>query len=63
MRTGVVKFFNVTKGYGFIKEDESSNEVFVHQTGLKEQVRENDRVAFETTQGKKGVNAINVKKI
>jgi CspA family cold shock protein len=61
MKTGVVKFFNETKGFGFIKVDGSSEEVFVHVTGLKEQIRENDAVVFEVQEGKKGLNAVNVK--
>ena len=63
MQTGTVKFFNESKGYGFIKEDLSNQEIFVHITGLVDQVRENDKVAFDKIDGKKGVNAINVKKI
>lgn len=63
MQTGTVKFFNESKGYGFIKDDTSNQEVFVHVTGLSEQVRENDKVSFEVVSGKKGVNAVNVKKI
>ena len=62
MKTGTVKFFNVSKGFGFIKVDDSDQEVFVHVTGLIDQVREDDKVTFEITEGKKGLNAINVKK-
>jgi CspA family cold shock protein len=47
MQTGTVKFFNESKGYGFIKEDLSNQEIFVHITGLVDQVRENDKVAFD----------------
>ena len=61
--TGKVKFFNESKGYGFIIEDESQNEVFVHVSGLTEQVKENDYVSYELVEGKKGMNAVNVKKI
>jgi cold shock protein len=61
MKSGVVKFFNEAKGFGFIKVDGSSDEVFVHVTGLKEQIRENDAVVFEVQEGKKGLNAVNVK--
>jgi CspA family cold shock protein len=61
--TGKVKFFNESKGYGFIIEDESQNEVFVHVSGLTEQVKENDHVSYELVEGKKGMNAVNVKKI
>jgi len=63
MQTGIVKFFNQSKGFGFIKDDKTNQEIFVHITGLSDQVRENDKVSFEVTEGKKGVNAVNVKKI
>jgi cold shock protein len=63
MRTGIVKFFNESKGYGFIKEDGSEKEYFVHVTGLVDKVRQNDKVSFEVSEGKRGPNAINVKKI
>lgn len=63
MQTGTIKFFNESKGYGFIQEDITNNEVFVHVTGLTENVRKDDKVAYDTIEGKKGVNAINVKKI
>lgn len=59
--TGTVKFFNEGKGFGFIKHDDSGQETFVHVSGLKDQVRENDRVEFEMEQGKKGMNAVNVR--
>jgi CspA family cold shock protein len=59
MKTGTVKFFNESKGFGFIQED-NGNEIFVHVTGLKTDIRENDKVQFETAQGKKGLNAVNV---
>lgn len=61
MKKGVVKFFNSTKGFGFIKVDDSSEEIFVHATGLKDQIKENDVVEFEIQEGKKGLNAVNVK--
>jgi CspA family cold shock protein len=60
MKKGTVKFFNDAKGFGFIKDNKSGLEVFVHVSGLKEEIRENDTVIFETELGKKGVNAINV---
>lgn len=60
MKTGTVKFFNTAKGYGFIKEDETSKEIFVHANDLKEEIRENDKVQFEVAEGKKGLNCINV---
>lgn len=62
METGIVKFFNGSKGYGFIKVDGSGQEVFVHATGLIDQIREDDKVSFEIQEGKKGLNAVNVKK-
>lgn len=61
MNTGTVKFFNDTKGYGFIKEDETGNEYFVHVSGLIDEVNENDKVTFELEEGRKGLNAVNVK--
>ena len=63
MNTGSVKFFNETKGYGFIKDDAENKEYFVHATGLSDKIKQNDRVTFELQAGKKGINAINVKKV
>ena len=63
MNTGKVKFFNESKGFGFIKDEETENEYFVHVTGLTEEIRENDRVSFELKEGKKGLNAVNVKRV
>ena len=63
MSKGTVKFFNETKGFGFIKEDESEKEHFVHQTGLIDAIREGDEVEFELKEGRKGMNAVNVKVI
>lgn len=60
---GTVKFFNETKGFGFIKPDDSSEDVFVHSSGLIDQIRENDQVDYEVERGKKGLNAVNVKVI
>jgi cold shock protein len=60
MKTGVVKFFNETRGYGFIKVDDSGEEIFVHANDLKAKIRENDKVTFEISEGKKGLNATNV---
>jgi CspA family cold shock protein len=62
MKKGVVKFFNETKGFGFIKDDETGEEIFVHATGLSEKVREGDAVTFDVTEGRKGMNAVNVRK-
>jgi CspA family cold shock protein len=61
MNTGKVKFFNESKGYGFIKVDDSNQELFVHISGLIDEIREDDDVTFEVTEGKRGLNAINVK--
>lgn len=61
MSTGTVKFFNETKGFGFIKETESGKEYFVHATGLTDKIKENDEVTFDIQEGKKGLNAVNVK--
>jgi cold shock protein len=61
MYTGTVKFFNDSKGFGFIKDANSPKEYFVHSSGLKESIKENDEVTFEVEQGKKGLNAVNVK--
>jgi len=62
MQEGLVKFFNETKGFGFIRP-ERGDDIFVHVSGLIDEVRENDRVMFEVQEGKKGLNAINVKVI
>jgi CspA family cold shock protein len=61
MSKGTVKFFNESKGFGFIKEEDTQNEYFVHSTGLKDSISENDVVTFDLEQGKKGLNAVNVK--
>ena len=63
MKKGTVKFFNETKGFGFIIEDETKEEYFVHVSGLNDEIRENDAVEFELTEGRKGLNAINVKTV
>jgi cold shock protein len=63
MQTGTIKFFNETKGFGMIKDDDSQKEIFVHKAGLVEQVTEGDRVEYDIVEGKKGVNAVNVKRI
>ena len=61
MKEGTVKFFNEAKGFGFVKETETEKEYFVHVSGLVDQVRENDQITFELKEGKKGLNAVNVR--
>ncbi len=63
MAEGVVKFFNETKGFGFIVPNSGEAEIFVHSSGLIDQVRENDNVSYDVEQGRKGLNAVNVKVI
>ena len=63
MNKGTVKFFNETKGFGFISEDESGTEYFVHVSGLIDEIREGDEVEFDLQEGNKGLNAVNVKVI
>ncbi|MEQ7801517.1 cold shock domain-containing protein [Pedobacter sp. ASV1-7] len=61
MQQGTVKFFNETKGFGFIIPSNGDAEIFVHSSGLIDSIRENDSVSYDIEQGKKGLNAINVK--
>jgi cold shock protein len=61
VKNGTVKFFNASKGFGFITEDDSNTEYFVHVTGLIDEIKEGDAVKFELKEGKKGMNAVNVK--
>jgi len=63
MHKGTVKFFNESKGFGFISEEDSNKEHFVHVSGLIDDIREGDSVEFELQEGKKGLNAVNVKVI
>lgn len=63
MQEGTVKFFNNSKGFGFIKSNESGEDIFVHSSGLIDNIREDDKVQFNTEQGQKGLNAINVEVI
>ena len=58
---GTVKFFNNAKGFGFIASDDGQ-ELFVHVTGIVDQIRDGDKVTFDIAEGKKGLNAVNVKK-
>lgn len=62
MQKGTVKFFNEAKGFGFIKTEDGTKEYFVHATGLKEKVQQNDAVLFDVEEGKKGPMAVNVTK-
>ena len=61
MKKGTVKFFNDSKGFGFIIDEESKTEYFVHVLGLIDEIREDDNVEFELKEGRKGLNAVNVK--
>ncbi|MCC5930873.1 MAG: cold shock domain-containing protein [Cyclobacteriaceae bacterium] len=61
MKNGKVKFFNDSKGFGFIKDEDSDKEYFVHVSGLIDEIREDDEVTFDLKEGKKGLNAVNVK--
>lgn len=62
IRKGRVQFFNDGKGFGFIKDDETFEEYFVHISGMIDDCREGDKVIFELERGQKGMNAVNVKK-
>ncbi len=61
MPTGTVKFFNESKGFGFVKNDETDEDIFVHVTGLIDKINEGDAVTYDVVEGKKGMNAVNVK--
>tara|TARA_B100001287_G_C22681470_1_gene530661 strand:- start:3285 stop:3476 length:192 start_codon:yes stop_codon:yes gene_type:complete len=63
MQKGVVKFFNNEKGFGFIVDEESKEDVFVHKSGLVDNIQEDDTVEFEVQQGNRGLNAVNVTKV
>lgn len=60
MKQGVVKFFNNSKGFGFIQPSDNGEDVFVHVSGLIDEIRENDKVQFEVEKGRKGLNAVRV---
>ncbi|MBD1391914.1 cold-shock protein [Mucilaginibacter glaciei] len=60
-KEGTVKFFNTAKGFGFISQSDNRSDVFVHSTGLIDEIRENDSVTFDVEEGKKGLTAVNVK--
>ena len=62
MSNGTVKFFNETKGFGFITPDDGSKDVFVHKTDLTDNITEGDTVSYEVAEGPKGLNATDVKK-
>ena len=61
MKTGKVKFFNETKGFGFIIDNETQEEYFVHVSGVIDKIKEDDEVTFELQEGRKGLNAVDVK--
>ncbi len=61
MYSGTVKFFNESKGFGFVVDSSSNEEIFVHVSGLIDNIREGDNVTFNTERGKKGMNAVDVK--
>ena len=63
MPQGTVKFFNETKGFGFIKDDETQQDIFVHVSGLQDEIRQNDRVSYRITEDKRGSKAIEVKQL
>jgi CspA family cold shock protein len=61
MAKGTLKFYNESKGFGFIVDEENGNELFVHVSGLIDEIQENDEVTYEVTDGRKGPNAVDVK--
>ncbi len=61
MAKGTVKFFNDSKGFGFIVDEDTGNDIFVHVSGLVDEVKENDEVTFDVADGRKGLNAVDVK--
>ena len=63
MKTGKVKFFNKEKGFGFIIDDDSGKDVFVHVSGLVDEINDDDSVEFDVKDGKRGINAVDVRKV
>ena len=63
VKKGTIKFFNESKGFGFVTEDDSNTEYFVHVSGLIDEVREGDAVEFDLKEGRKGLNAVDVRVI
>ncbi|GGC10120.1 MULTISPECIES: cold-shock protein [Dyadobacter] len=63
MAEGTVKFFNDSKGFGFIQPSTGEKDIFVHVSGLQDDIRENDKVSYDVENGKKGLNAVNVRVI
>lgn len=61
MQEGKVKFFNESKGFGFIVDNQTGTDYFVHVSGLQDDIRENDEVTYDLEEGKKGLNAVNVR--
>jgi len=60
MSNGTVKFFNESKGFGFITPDDGGKDIFVHANGLKDTITEGDKVSYDVEEGRKGLNAVNV---
>jgi cold shock protein len=60
MKQGKVKFFNSTKGFGFITPTDGTEDIFVHESGLTDKIKDNDLVQYETERGRKGLNAVRV---
>ena len=60
MGNGTVKFFNNAKGFGFISPDDGGKDVFVHQSGLTDEITEGDKVSYDVQEGPKGLSAANV---
>lgn len=63
MQEGTVKFFNETKGFGFITPNDGSEDIFVHVSGLQGEIKEGDKVTYEVGEGRKGTAAVNVKAV